>query len=62
MYSKRFMGYIVYVSNKVYFLKFYNFFNCKIYKFGGGGGGNMDFKKKDIVNILYVNQDVFIFI
>lgn len=44
MQSKRFMGYIVYVSNKVYFLKFYNFFNCKIYKFvgGGGGGGNID--------------------
>lgn len=40
------MGYIVYVSNKVYFLKFYNFFNCKIYKFGGGKGGNMDLKKR----------------
>lgn len=50
------MGHIAHVSNKVHFLKLYNFSNCKIYKLGGWGGeGVTQIKKKDIVNTLYVN-------
>lgn len=34
------------VTMKVHFLKLYNFSNCKIYKLGGGKGGNTDLKKR----------------